>query len=93
MSRTKFANQLLDYIQASNFISWNTQTLELILNGKEVEFSNIETLIKKLVQSASPIQPIAFVLFIDALLKLQVPLFLFCDGDAVNTRAQLLLIK
>ena len=44
-------------------------------------------------QTLSPNQPIAFVLFIDALLKLKVPQNLFRDGDAVNTRAQLLTIK
>ena len=92
-SGRKLANKIFDYIAASDFISWNPQTLELVLDGKEIEFSNIETLIKKVVQTLSPIQPVAFVLFIDALLKLKVPQNLFRDGDAINTRAQLLLIK
>ena len=92
-SSRKLANELLDYIQASDFISWNPQTFELVLDGKDIEYSNIENLIKKVVQTLSPNQPIAFVLFIDALLKLKVPQNLFRDGDAVNTRAQLLTIK
>ena len=93
ISERKTANDLLDYIEGSEFISWHTQTLELILDGKIIEFSNIQNLIKKVVQTLSPNQPIAFVLFIDALLKLKVPQNLFRDGDAVNTRAQLLTIK
>ena len=92
-SGRKLANELLDYIEGSEFISWHTQTLELILDGKIIEFSNIQNLIKKVVQTLSPNQPIAFVLFIDALLKLKVPQKLFRDGDAVNTRAQLLTIR
>ena len=93
VSGRKLANQLFDYIQASDFISWNPETFELVLDGKDIEYSNIENLIRKVVQTLSPIQPIAFVLFIDALLKLKVPQTLFRDGDAINTRAQLLLIK
>ena len=89
----KLGSQVLEYIQTSNFISWNPQTLQIILDGKEIEYSNIEKLIKKLVQTASPVLPIAFVLFIEALVKLKLPLNLFRDGDAVNTRAQLLLMK
>ena len=89
----KLGSQVLDYIQASNFISWNTQTLNLILDGKEIEYSDIAKLLKKVVQSTSPVQPIAFVLFIEALLRLKLPLKFFRDGDSVNTTAQLLLIK
>ena len=92
-SGRKLANKILDYIAASDFISWNTESLELILDGNDVEYSNIETLIGKVVETLSPIQPVAFVLFIDALLKLKVPQSLFRDGDAINTRAQILLIK
>ena len=93
ISERKTANDLLDYIEGSEFISWHTQTLELILDGKKIEYTSIKNLIKKVVQTLSPSQPIAFVLFIDALVKLKVPLKLFRDGDAVNTRAQLLTIK
>ena len=92
-SGRKLANKILDYIATSDFISWNADTLELILDGNAVEFSNIETLIGKVVETLSPIQPVAFVLFIDALLKLKVPQSLFRAGDAINTRAQILLIK
>ena len=63
------------------------------MDGKEIEYSDIAKLLKKVVQSTSPVQPIAFVLFIEALLRLKFPLKFFREGDLVNTRAQLLLIK
>ena len=89
----KLAQQLLTEIEKSTFLDWNDDSLELSIDGNLVPHSNIRLLTTKLVHESSPQIPLGFVMYIDGLLRLKLPLSYFRDSDAIQTREALLKIK
>ena len=81
---------LLDEIEKSDNLKWDDNSLEMVLNGENVSFSNMNLLVSKLVQKNSPSIPLALVSFINALLINRIPLSYFRDGDSQNIRQALI---
>ena len=74
-------------------LDWDTQSLELKVDGQTVAHSNLGLLIKKLVRASSPTLPIALVYFIDKIIKYKIPLSYIRDSDSQNIREALLKIS
>ena len=88
----KLAKGLLRRIEFSDLISWNYETLEIIVEQKTILHSNIKLLIEKVVRLASPCLPVALLPFILALTKKPIPLNFFQDSDSLSIREGLLKI-
>lgn len=88
----QLATSLLNEIDRSGYISFDPETLEIIVNGENIKFSNIKNLVQYCI-SASPSQiPLAIALFLDCLIKIKIPPELLRHGDALGIRDSLLKI-
>ena len=89
----QLATSLLNEIDRSDYITFDPDTLEIIVNGENIKFSNIKNLVQYCI-SASPSQiPLAIALFLDSLIKIKIPLELLRHGDALGIRESLLKIE
>ena len=89
----QLATSLLNEIDRSGYISFDPDSLEIIVNGENIKFSNIKNLVQYCI-SASPSQlPLAIAIFLDCLIKIKIPLELLRHGDALGIRESLLKIE
>ena len=89
----RLAYALLQRIETSDNIGWDFETDEIILSNQRLLHSSIKTIIEKIVVVASPLLPIGFIRFIDALIKIKIPLQYIQNADALNIRLGLLTIS
>lgn len=80
----KTALSLLQEISKSNYLSWDPESLEIIVNGVPIKFSNIALLVKKVVTVGPATLPLAFTIFLASLVKIKAPYSLLRNGDAIN---------
>ena len=86
----KFANQILLEIEKSSSLSWDYESLELIIDSQKVLHSNIQLLLSKLLEQRSPTLPHGLHKFIDALINIKLPKVYFKGSDVKNIRAFLI---
>ena len=86
----KFCRQILLEIEKSASLSWNYQTLELIINDQTILHSNIQLLLIKLLEQQSPTLPFGLYKFVQALIDIQLPRVYFKGSDVQNIRSFLL---
>ena len=84
MNDRKTALSLLQEISKSDSLSWDPETLEIIISGEPIKYTNIALLVKKIVSVAPASLPIGFVLFLASLQKIKAPYTLIRNGDAIN---------
>ena len=89
----KLGRQLLIEIEKSGFIDWNDASLELIIDNETLPHTNIRLLTTKLIHENSPQVPTGFVSYIEALLRLKLPISFFRDSDSLETRDALIRIN
>ena len=86
----KFANQILLEIEKSSSLSWDYESLELIIDSQKVLHSNIQLLLSKLLEQRSPTLPHGLHKFINALINIKLPKVYFKGSDVKNIRAFLI---
>ena len=91
-SEKKQALSLLHEIGKSSYLSFNSDTLEFILNGETIKFTNVAYLIEKIVTSSASTLPIGLTLFIEGLLHEKIPFSYYKGGDSINIRDNLIKI-
>ena len=89
----KTALSILESIDRDPNISWNKENFELILNGENIQFSDIRLLVKKIVTTSGLSLPVSLTLFIEYLIKIKLPKNLFRSGDSLQIRDNLLRIS
>ena len=89
----KIAFALLTRIEAAENIGWDFESDEIILSNERLLHSSMKTIIEKIVVASSPILPIGLIRFIDALIKIKIPLNYIQNSDALNIRLGLLTIS
>ena len=89
----RLAKSLLQRIETATGISYDYESLEIIINNERLLHSSIKSLIEKLVNVSSPQLPIGFTRFINALIDSKVPVQYIQNSDALNVRLGLLAIK
>ena len=80
----KTALSLLQEISKSDSLTWDPETLEIIISGETIKYTNIALLVKKIVSVAPASLPIGFVLFLASLQKIKAPHTLIRNGDAIS---------
>ena len=80
----KTAILILDLISQSKRLSYDSENLELIIDGERVRYTNVQYLIKRVVSGFPAQYPIGLTLFIQELKNINVPLHAFRGGDAKN---------
>ena len=89
----QLARSLLNEIDRSDYISFDPDTLEIIVNGENIKFSNVKNLVQYCI-SANPSQlPLGIAIFLDSLIKIKIPNELLRHGDALGIRDSLLKIE
>ena len=88
----KFASDIIDLMRSNGSISWDSESFELIVNGKKVEFSDLRLLLAKTVTSMQISQPIGLCYFVSKLIELKTPINHFRSGDVLDIRRSLLKI-
>ena len=86
----KFANQILLEIEKSSSLSWDYESLELIIDSQKVLHSNIQLLLSKLLEQRSPTLPHGLHKFVSALINIKLPKVYFKGSDVKNIRAFLI---
>ena len=89
----KLAKQFIIEIEKNPTISWDYDTLEVIIDETPVLHSNIRLLIQKFVIETSAVLPLGLVEFVNKLLQIKLPLKLFKSADVLNIREALLKIR
>ena len=89
----QYALSLLNEIDRSDYISFNPETLEIIVGGETIKFSNVKNLVQYCI-SASPAQmPLAIAIFIECMIKIKLPSELLRHADAQGLRDSLIKIE
>ena len=86
----KFAKQILLEIEKSSSLSWDYESLELIIDSQKVLHSNIQLLLSKLLEQRSPTLPHGLHKFVSALINIKLPKVYFKGSDVKNIRAFLI---
>ena len=89
----QLARSLLNEIDRSNYISFDPNTLEIIVNGENIKFSNVKNLVKYCISANPSHLPLGIAIFLDSLIKIQIPIELLRHGDALGIRDSLLKIE
>ena len=89
----KHAESILHEIEKSNVLSWSSETLELIIDGSPIKYTNIIHLIKRVVTSFPASLPLGLALFLEALLRIRVSVGLIKNGDAKELMANIIKIR
>ena len=89
----KNAESLLHEIERSNIIQWSPETLEIIIDGSPVKYTNIKHLIKRVVTSFPASLPLGLTLFLEALLRIKASISLIKNGDSKELMANIIKIK
>ena len=88
----KIARNLIDDLEKAN-VKWDQNSLALIIDGKEIEHSNLSLIVKKVVHSSSPVLPLGLISFIDTFIEKKIPISYLRDSDSLNIREALLKIR
>ena len=78
----KNARALLQEIEKSNKLKWSIDSMELILDGEIIKYTNVLHLIKLVISTGPASLPLGLTLFCDALMSIKAPLTLIRNGDA-----------
>ena len=89
----KMALNLLELIDQYANLSWDPGNFEIIVNNEQIQFSDLRQLVKKVVMTAGTTLPVGITLFIEELIKMNVPISLFRSGDSMQIRGNLLKIN
>ena len=89
----QYALSFLNEIDRSNYISFNPETLEIIVDGETIKFSNVKNLVQYCINAAPSNLPIALAIFIECMIKIQLPSELLRHGDAQGLRESLIKIQ
>ena len=81
---------LLDEINRSDFINYDKNTFEIIVQSEVIKFSNIKNLISFCVSSNAAQIPIGCAIFIEALLQIKASISSLRSGDAQIIKEDLL---
>ena len=87
------AVKIINRIEMTPFLSYDYETLEVIIRGQKILHSSIKELIEHVVRLEVPSLPLSFVTFINSLVDMRLPLFFFKNGDALMIRQNLLAIR
>lgn len=88
----QYALSLLNEIDRSDYISFNPETLEIIVDGETIKFSNVKNLVQYCVSAAPSQIPLALAIFVQCMIKIKLPSELLRHGDAQNLRESLIKI-
>ena len=89
----QLARSLLNEIDRSDYISFDPDNLEIIVDGENIKFSNIKNLVQYCI-SANPSQlPLGIALFLQCMIKIKIPSELLRHGDALGIRESLIKIE
>ena len=88
----KFASDIVDLMRTNSSISWDSESFELIVDGKKVEFSDVRLLLAKTVSAMQITQPIGLCYFVSKLIQLKTPINFFRSGDVIDIRRSLIRI-
>ena len=89
----KIAIKIINRIEMSPDISYDYESLEVIIHGKKILHSSLKELIGNIVRLEVPNLPLSFVTFVSALVDIKLPVFFFKNGDALMVRQNLLAIR
>ena len=89
----QYALSFLNEIDRSNYISFNPDTLEIIVDGETIKFSNVKNLVQYCINAAPGNLPIALAIFVQCMIKIQLPSELLRHGDAQALRESLIKIQ
>ena len=89
----RLANAILTAIEQSSLLSWENESLEIKIRGEAVAHTNLAELIKKIVHMQTPVLPYGLALFIHNLNEIKCPNYVYRDGDSINLRKNLILIR
>ena len=87
------ARSIIQSIEKSTQISWDYNTLEIIIRNEFVPHSNLKVLLEKIVQVEPKTLPVGLALFIYNLIEIQCSVSHFKSADSLNIRSNLLKIK
>ena len=87
------ARSIIQDIEKSTQISWDYNTLEIIIRNEFVPHSNLKVLLEKIVQVEPKTLPVGLALFIYNLIEIQCSVTHFKSADSLNIRSNLLKIK
>ena len=88
----QYALSLLNEIDRSDYISFNPETLEIIVDGETIKFSNVKNLVQYCISAAPSQMPLAIAIFIQCMIRIKVPHELLRHGDAQALRESLIKI-
>ena len=83
----------LNVIEKIPEISWDSNSLELIINAKSIAHTNMNLLVNKIIHNSSPTIPFGLTTFVHSLLTYRVPVSYIRDADSRNIRQALLEIR
>ena len=84
---------ILDEINRSNFIDYDKNTFEIIVQSEVIKFSNIKNLIAFCVTSNAAQIPIGCAIFIEALMQIKASIASLRSGDAQIIKEDLLRVR
>ena len=84
---------ILQEIEKSNYISYDRESYELIINGETIKFTNILHLINFVISASPNLIPLGHTIFINLILLLKIPWDVIRNGDSQETRQNLLKIE
>lgn len=87
---SEIGRNLLIELEKIPQISWDSNTLELILSGQKISNSSMNLLINKVVKQSSPTIPFGLVNFLKSALIHRIPLSYIRDADSLNIRQALI---
>ena len=89
----QYALSFLNEIDRSNYITFNPDTLEIIVDGETIKFSDVKNLVQYCINAAPSNLPIALAIFVQCMIKIQLPGDLLRHGDAQELRQSLIKIQ
>ena len=89
----QLARSLLNEIDRSDYISFDPDNLEIIVDGENIKFSNIKNLVQYCISANPSHLPLGIALFLQCLIKIKIPSELLRHGDALGIRESLIKIE
>ena len=89
----QLARSLLNEIDRSDYISFDPDNLEIIVDGENIKFSNIKNLVQYCISANPSHLPLAIALFLQCMIRIKIPSELLRHGDALGIRESLLKIE
>ena len=80
----QLARSLLNEIDRSDYISFDPDNLEIIVDGENIKFSNIKNLVQYCILANPSHLPLAIALFLQCMIRIKIPSELLRHGDALG---------